>query len=79
MFRKIDYVGRIVIPAEICRNLHIDPEDELKVEVIDGKIVLSPVKAYCKLCEKNTIPAASFLPICQECLERIEKVFEQTR
>ncbi len=36
--------GRIVIPAEVREMLNIREGSELEVEVVEGKIVLTPVR-----------------------------------
>lgn len=41
MKRKVDEVGRIVIPSEIRKELNIDDTTDLKIELINGKIILS--------------------------------------
>lgn len=41
MTRRIDELGRIVIPIEIRKNLKIRNSDELEINVIDNKIVLN--------------------------------------
>lgn len=44
--RKIDELGRIVIPKEIRNNLNINVNDELEIYVNDNKIIL---EKYSKL------------------------------
>ncbi len=39
--RRIDDLGRIVIPKEIRRNLKIKDNDQIEINVIDNKIVLN--------------------------------------
>ena len=39
--RRIDELGRFVIPKEIRRNLKIRDNDQLEINVIDNKIVLN--------------------------------------
>ena len=39
--RRIDDLGRIVIPKEIRKNLRIKDSDELEISILDDKIVLS--------------------------------------
>ena len=39
--RRIDELGRIVIPKEIRKNLKIKSSDELEIKVIDNKVILS--------------------------------------
>lgn len=39
--RRIDGLGRIVIPKEIRKNLKIMDSDEMEINIIDNKIVLN--------------------------------------
>ena len=39
--RRIDELGRIVIPKEIRKNLKINSSDELEISIVDGNLVLS--------------------------------------
>ena len=39
--RRIDELGRLVIPKEIRRNLKIRDNDQLEINVIDNKIILN--------------------------------------
>lgn len=39
--RRIDNLGRIVIPKEIRRNLKIKDDDEIEISILEDKIVLS--------------------------------------
>ncbi len=38
--RKIDGLGRVVIPIELRQNLNISENDEMKIYMQDGKIIL---------------------------------------
>jgi len=38
--RKVDELGRVVIPIELRRNLGIDEKDSLEIYVDDDKIIL---------------------------------------
>lgn len=49
MNRKIDNMGRIVIPMEIRKQLNIKENDDLKVEVVNDNIVISKVEENNKL------------------------------
>lgn len=50
MNRKIDVLGRIVIPAEIRKSLNLKEGDKLGVSLDEGRIVLAPTKDSCALC-----------------------------
>ncbi len=39
--RRIDELGRIVIPKEIRKNLKIRDSDEMEISIHDGKIILN--------------------------------------
>ena len=41
MTRRIDELGRLVIPKEIRRSLKIKDNDQVEINIIDDKIVLS--------------------------------------
>ena len=40
MTRRIDELGRLVIPKEIRKNLKIKDNDQVEINVIDNKIIL---------------------------------------
>ena len=42
MIRRIDDLGRIVIPKEIRKNLHIQDGEPLEINVMDRSIMLTP-------------------------------------
>jgi transcriptional pleiotropic regulator of transition state genes len=50
MVRKIDDLGRIVIPAETRRLLNINEGDELEIGVEDETIVIRKLEASCVFC-----------------------------
>lgn len=48
--RKIDPMGRIVIPAEIRDLLGLTGGEPLDISVRDGAIVLAPLEERCAFC-----------------------------
>ena len=50
MARRIDELGRIVLPVELRRSFGIRPGDELEITVDSGRIVLAKVEAGCTFC-----------------------------
>lgn len=49
--RRIDSLGRVVIPKDIRRNLHFNDSDELEISVVDNQVVLTK----CDSLETNTV------------------------
>ena len=72
--RKVDELGRIVIPMEIRKNFDISPKDSLEIYVEEDNIILRKyeVKYQCALCgnseAKIDIKGKS---ICEECLSEL--------
>ena len=52
--RKVDDLGRIVVPVEFRRLLNIHEGDELEVTVEGGRLVLTRVDPACALCGGTT-------------------------
>ena len=50
MYRKVDDLGRIVLPAELRKLFGINEGDRLEIFVDDGQIVLSKIEETCALC-----------------------------
>ena len=74
IIRKIDELGRVVIPKEIRKKLEINEKDPVEIYVESRSIVLKKVEDGCVFCGKNTnlITYRDKL-ICKNCLNSIEK------
>lgn len=55
MTRKLDDLGRIVIPKEIRKNLNMQEDDDIKITVKNSKITLEKVKEKIKCVNCNEI------------------------
>ena len=55
MATRLDKFGRVVLPKNIRDNLDLKPGQELKVESIDEKVILKPVKKELPLHIKNGV------------------------
>jgi AbrB family looped-hinge helix DNA binding protein len=42
--RVLDALGRLVIPAEVRRELHLTTGDRLVIAINDGRVVLTPLR-----------------------------------
>ena len=72
--RKVDELGRIVIPIELRRTLEIDVKDSLEIYVEDDKIYLKKYTPACVFCSNaGEITAFKGKNICKQCLKEISE------
>jgi|LSQX01.3.fsa_nt_gb transcriptional pleiotropic regulator of transition state genes len=76
MIRKIDELGRIVLPAEMRFKLHLENEDAVNIECVDEKIILSKAKPTCVICHssENELLSINHEFICSECTQKIKSL-----
>jgi transcriptional pleiotropic regulator of transition state genes len=53
MARKVDDLGRIVLPVETRRLFGIRPGDALEISVVEGSIMLRKLESGCVFCERQ--------------------------
>ena len=72
MVRKIDDLGRIVVPAETRRLFNIHEGDKLAITVENGGIVLRKLEASCVFCD-STERLENFegRGVCMDCRTRL--------
>ncbi len=71
--RKVDELGRIVIPIELRRTLDIAEKDSLEIFVDGEKIVLAKHEDSCVFCGKTKgLSVHKGKNICDTCLEEIK-------
>ena len=72
MTRRIDALGRIVVPAELRRILEIRVGDLLDIRVVDGRVVLAKVEQTCVFCRSvDGLRSYHEKLVCSECVERL--------
>ncbi|MEG2053652.1 MAG: AbrB/MazE/SpoVT family DNA-binding domain-containing protein [Oscillospiraceae bacterium] len=72
--RKIDDLGRIVLPIELRRVLTIDEGSSLEIFVEDDKIILKKYQTACLFCgEANNTIEFKGRTICSDCLASLRK------
>lgn len=70
MVRKVDNLGRIVVPIEIRRALGIAVRDPLSISVEGDRIVLSKYAESCILCGSEKLQGAKEIHgkhVCEKC------------
>ncbi len=72
--RKVDELGRIVLPIELRRTLGIDIKDSLEISVNGPQIILSKYEPACIFCgSAKDVKTFKEKKICQKCSEEISK------
>ena len=72
--RKIDELGRIVLPIELRRSLEIGEKDALEIYVEDDKIILRKYKSSCVFCgNEDSIIEFKNKNICADCIAHFKK------
>lgn len=73
--RKVDELGRIVLPIELRRTLDIEIKDSLEIYVDDSKIILKKYEPTCIFCGESTnVVTYSDKNICRSCLEKLKNI-----
>ena len=73
--RKVDELGRIVLPIELRRTLNIDIKDSIEIYVDNSSIVLKKYEPTCLFCgESEDVATYKDKNICKKCLEELKNV-----
>jgi transcriptional pleiotropic regulator of transition state genes len=66
--RKVDELGRVVIPIELRRTLGIEEKDALEIYVDNEKIILKKYEPACIFCgNASDVQHYKGKLICREC------------
>lgn len=73
MVRKIDELGRIVLPIEIRKTMDIESRDAVEIFVDQDKIILKKYEPSCIFCG-NAAEVEYFKGrlVCRECLNSLK-------
>ena len=71
--RKVDELGRIVLPIELRRTLDIEIKDSIEIYVENDSIILKKYEPTCIFCG-NSKELATFNDknVCSKCLEKLK-------
>ncbi len=73
--RKVDELGRVVLPIELRRTLDIDIKDPIEIYVEDSKIILKKFEPTCIFCgESENVVSFEEKNICKNCLEKLKNI-----
>lgn len=75
IIRKIDDLGRIVLPAELRRSLDIGERDTLEIFVEGSAVVLKKYRPTCVFCDSTRdISVFRGKNICPRCLKELQSL-----
>lgn len=70
--RKIDELGRIVLPIETRRQLELEPKDGVEIFVDEDMVILKKYQPCCIFCnEGSDVVLYRGKKICRKCLEEL--------
>ena len=75
IIRRVDELGRVVIPIEIRNKFEIIEKDPLEVYVDGNSIILKKYEPNCLFCGRNK-QLTTFLDklICDKCISKISDI-----
>jgi transcriptional pleiotropic regulator of transition state genes len=72
--RKVDELGRIVIPIELRRTMNIEEKDALEIYVDGNSIILKKYELACILCgNAEDVINYKGKNLCKSCLVELSK------
>ena len=73
--RKVDKLGRIVLPVELRKTLDIGDKDDLEIAVEGDKVVLRKYNPACIFCDGvKDIGVFRGKNICLNCLRELQQI-----
>lgn len=71
--RKVDELGRIVLPIELRRTLNIDIKDPVEIFVDGDSIILRKYQSACVFCGgTDDVKQIKGKNICANCIEELK-------
>lgn len=72
IIRKVDELGRIVLPIELRRMLDIAERDELEIYLDGDRIILQKFEPSCIFCASSRhLVSYHGKNVCQECIQNM--------
>lgn len=73
--RKVDELGRIVLPIELRRTLDIAERDELEIYLDDDKVVLKKYEPTCIFCSSSRgLVVFHGKNVCMDCIRGMNQI-----
>lgn len=73
--RKVDRLGRVVLPIELRRTLGIVEGDDIEMYLANGTIALRKIETTCAFCDGEAeLISYRGKNICKDCLAKISEL-----
>ena len=70
--RKVDELGRIVLPIETRRQLELEPRDGVEIFVDDDMVILKKYQPCCIFCGDGAeVTVFKGKKVCRKCLNEL--------
>ncbi len=74
IIRKVDDLGRIVLPIELRRTLDIAERDELEIYMENYRIILQKYEPACIFCgSSRELVSFRRKNVCQDCIHKMSE------
>ena len=75
IIRKVDDLGRIVLPIELRRTLDIAERDELEIYMENDQIILRKYEPACLFCGSDRkLVSYNGKHICRDCVKKMQQL-----
>lgn len=75
IIRKVDNLGRIVLPIELRRTMDIAERDELEIYMENERIILQKYEQACIFCGSSRgLISYRRKNVCQDCLKKMTEI-----
>ncbi|MBR2280760.1 MAG: AbrB/MazE/SpoVT family DNA-binding domain-containing protein [Ruminococcus sp.] len=73
-YKKIDDVGRVVLPKDVREELGLRINDMLRIETENDRIVITKAEESCIFCGKSSgIKRYMGKTVCESCIKKLNK------
>ena len=76
IMRKVDRLGRIVVPKELRKKYGLIEGASIEFLDIGDGITIKPSDPFCKIC-RNKIDDVAEFPLCEACIAEIIKNYKE--
>lgn len=75
IIRRVDELGRVVLPIELRNKFEITEKDPMEIYVDGSSIILKKYEPNCTFCgSSKKLVSFQDKMICEKCLESIKKI-----